>query len=223
MLSVAAESQILFAGGNLTHAPQIILDIFMSGDVSDDEVLFRNRGKPGDAVFVTGKLGGSSAGLKCLQNGHRLDQAGSLAIEQLIRAHLEPPNMNRIARKIAASKLANSMIDLSDGLAGDLAEICRESGTGAQVQLSKLPVHASIQKLASMMGWDPIQLALYGGEDYHLLFTVSAEKRSEFLRTINSEKIALFEIGNLTKDSGKIYGISENGKQFPLKAGYEHF
>jgi thiamine-monophosphate kinase len=223
MLSVAAENQILFAGGNLTQSPQIILDIFMCGTVAADEVLFRNRGKAGDSLFVTGKLGGSAAGLKCLKNGYRLGEAGNSAIEQLIRAHLEPPNMNHAARKIAASKLANTMIDLSDGLAGDLAEICRESKTGAIVQLSQLPINASIRELASAMDWDPEQLALYGGEDYHLLFTVSAEKRSEFLQIMDAEKIVVFEIGNLTAEPGKIHAISEDGKQFQLKAGYEHF
>jgi thiamine-monophosphate kinase len=216
MLSVAVENNIAFVGGNITRSPHVILDIFMSGDVAANEVLMRNGAKAGDSVFVNAPLGSSAAGLKCLQAGHRLGKAENSAIEQAIRAHLEPPNHNRLARKIASTKLASSMIDISDGLAGDLAELCRESGTGASLELGKIPIHNAIKELATTMNWDPSELALYGGEDYHLLFTVSVKDRADFLKGMKGETV--YEIGSMTQDSGKILADGKN-----LKSGYEHF
>jgi thiamine-monophosphate kinase len=216
MVTVAVENNIAFVGGNITRSPLLLLDIFMSGDVAANEVLMRNGGKAGDSIFVNAPLGASSAGLKCLQAGYRLNKAENSAIEQAIRAHLEPPNHNRLARKIASTKLASSMIDLSDGLAGDLAELCRESGTGASLELSKIPIHQAVKELANSMTWNASELALYGGEDYHLLFTVSAKNRSDFLAAMKGEQV--YEIGVMTPDSGKILADGKN-----LKSGYEHF
>ncbi len=220
MLSAAVENNIAFTGGNLTRSPQIFLDISMSGDVSADEALLRNGGKAGDRIFVTAPLGASAAGLTCLKSGFRSGKTENSAIGRAIRSHLEPPNNNQLARKIASLKLATSMIDLSDGLAGDLAELCRESGTGARVDISSVPIHPIVEELKNTMKWDPLDLALYGGEDYHLLFTVSPEHKSEFLERMKD--LIMFEIGMLTPDPGKIFG-ERNGELFALKTGYEHF
>jgi thiamine-monophosphate kinase len=206
-------------GGNVSRSPVLFLDIFMGGEVAADQVLFRNGAKPGDTIFVSSPLGGSAAGLKCLQAGHRPDS--NPAIYDAIQAHLEPPDHNALARKLASLKLLSSMIDLSDGLGSDLAEICRESGTGARIELDRIPIAKSVVELASLMNWDPIELALYGGEDYHLLFTVSSKNRMEFANRAGDLK--LYEIGIITDQADGICGIDAKGKLMPLKQGFEHF
>jgi thiamine-monophosphate kinase len=168
-------------------------------------------------IFITAPVGASAAGLACLKKGYRSD-SDNASIKHAIRSHLEPPNNNQLARKIASLKFATSMIDLSDGLAGDLAELCREGGTGARIEISNVPVDSVVRELMSTMNWDPLDLALYGGEDYHLLFTVSPGNKSYFLEHVQT----VFEVGVLTVDSGKILG-ERKGEVFALKPGYEHF
>lgn len=219
---------IPLVGGNVSQSSVLFLDIFMCGEVAAEEALFRNTAKPGDAIFVSSPLGASAAGLKCLQAGYRLsnlfvascfpEQPG---IRSAIQAHLEPPNHNPLARKLASLRLLSSMIDLSDGLGSDLAEICRESGTGARIQLDRIPIATCVTELASIMKWDPIELALYGGEDYHLLFTVAAEKRIEFAK--HATDLKLYEVGVMTDQADGIHAVDSKGELIPLKEGFQHF
>jgi len=223
MTSVAGEAGITFAGGNISQSPAMFLDIFMEGEVAADEALFRNGARPGDVLFVSSPLGASSAGLKCLESGYRSGKIESAAIREAIQAHLEPPDHNAFARKLASWKLLSSMIDLSDGLASDLPEICRESGTGAHLELNRIPVAGCVKELAASMNWNPLELALYGGEDYHLLFTVPSKNKSELLRRTNADNISVYEIGSLTESSQGICVLDSNGELIPLKQGFEHF
>ena len=218
MTSVAVENGITFAGGNVSKSPVLFLDIFMSGEVAADQALFRNTAKAGDAIFVSSPLGASSAGLICLKAGYRL---ANHDFHDAIQAHLEPPNHNSLARRLASLKLLSSMIDLSDGLGSDLAEICRESGTGARIELDRIPIAKSVTELVSTMKWDPIELALYGGEDYHLLFTVPAKNRMEFAKL--TADLKLYEIGVMTDQAEGIRAVDSKGELIPLKEGFQHF
>lgn len=209
---------IPLVGGNVSQSSVLFLDIFMCGEVAAEEALFRNTAKPGDAIFVSSPLGASAAGLQSLKAGHRLVDPD---FHDAIQAHLEPPNHNPLARKLASLRLLSSMIDLSDGLGSDLAEICRESGTGARIQLDRIPIATCLTELASIMKWDPIELALYGGEDYHLLFTVAAEKRIEFAK--HATDLKLYEIGVMTDQADGIHAVDTKGELIPLKEGFQHF
>jgi thiamine-monophosphate kinase len=218
MTSIAVENRIVFAGGNVSQSPVLFLDIFMGGEVAAEEALFRNSAKSGDILFVSTPLGASAAGLKCLQAGYRLADP---VFHDAIQANLEPPNHNSLARKLASLKLLSSMMDLSDGVASDLAEICRESGVGARIQLDRIPVAKCVTKLASTMNWNPTELALYGGEDYHLLFTVPAKNRMEFSKRTGGLKF--YEIGVITDQADGICAVDAKGDLIPLKEGFQHF
>ena len=221
MTSVSNEAGIAFVGGNVSQSPVLFLDIFMGGEVASDQALFRNGAKAGDSIFVSSPLGASDAGLKCLQAGHRLEKSELPAVRDAIQAHLEPPNHNALARKLASWKLLSSMIDLSDGLGSDLAEICRESGTGARIELNRVPIAKTVTELASVMKWDPQELALYGGEDYHLLFTVPHKNMSEFAQ--RTADLKLYEIGVMTDSAEEIRAVNSKGELVQLKQGFEHF
>jgi thiamine-monophosphate kinase len=205
-------------GGNVSKSEVLFLDIFMAGEVAPEEALFRNTAKPDDAIYVSSPLGASAAGLKSLTAGRRLADAD---FHDAIQAHLEPPNHNALARKLASLKLLSSMIDLSDGLGSDLAELCRESRTGARIELDRIPIAKCVTELASIMKWNPIELALYGGEDYHLLFTVPAKSRMEFAK--HTADLKLYEIGVMTNQADGVHTVDSKGKLIPLKEGFQHF
>jgi len=220
MRAAAGKHAISLIGGNVTESPLLFLDITMIGTVRRSDVLFRSGAKPGDLIYVTGPLGVSEEGLRLLQKGFRLSRRNSPRMRQAILKHLDPPDLNQFARELGGSRLANCMIDLSDGLASDLTEICRESKVGATIQLERLPV---AKKRGSKPNSKLIEVALHGGEDYHLLFTVSPEKAARLLRLAARTQTRLFEIGRIENASGGIHGIDSQGRRTVLSGGYRHF
>jgi thiamine-monophosphate kinase len=136
---------------------------------------------------------------------------------------MDPPLLDTLSQKLASWKMLTSMIDLSDGIASDLKEICRESSTGAEVQVRKLPISDAVLFWAERWNYDPVRLALTGGEDYHLLFTVSRRSRTSFLKKAKEERISFWEIGTILKRGRGLHLISDSGKRTPFPEGYEHF
>jgi len=223
MKSAAQKHGICLIGGNITQSPLLFLDITMMGTVRRGEVLFRSGARRGDLIYVTGPLGGSAAGLRLLQKGFRLQRKNAKPVQQAILSHLDPPDLNSFARKLAASGLAHSMIDLSDGLGPDLSEICRESKVGAVVELQNVPVVESVRSRKGKRNVNPVELALQGGEDYHLLFTVSPKNSARLLRLAAKNRTKLFGIGRIVHASEGIHSIDSKGIRRPLGGGYEHF
>ncbi len=234
MDSVFKEAGISLIGGNVAASAVFFLDLFLTGMVPREQVLFRSGAREGDSIFVTGPLGGSAEGLRLLKKGFRLSRNGktlvrpagireSRFVKESIMAHVDPPSLSQVARRLAAWKMLSSMIDLSDGIGADLREICRESGTGAEIDLARLPVAPALLYRAEKGKSDPFALALCGGEDYHLLFTVPKSLRERFLRRSKKEGIRVFEIGRILNRKQGIYTVTEGGKRKALPSGYEHF
>jgi thiamine-monophosphate kinase len=152
--------------------------------------LARGAARPGDALWVGGTLGESAAGRHLLARGARLagrrvelpaalGLAGGLAAaaRRAIRRHLAPAPQLALGHALGRLATANpghppAAIDVSDGLARDLGRLCRESNAGAEVDLPALPLAPRAGALAARLGLDPLDLALGGGEDYVLLFTL---------------------------------------------------
>jgi thiamine-monophosphate kinase len=232
MSSVARECDVKLIGGNITAAPQLFIDITMMGSVSKKRTLRRDGARRGDSIFVTGSMGASAEGLNLLQDGFRLlgnglilpnGQRDSHLVMEAILRHIDPPCLVDVARKLAATSQITSMIDLSDGLSGDLQEVCRESGVGARIELKWLPIDPCVLYWERKRNRDPRILALEGGEDYHLLFTVGKKSRDAFLRRMKSMKITTYEIGHIVSRSEGIYAVDEEGNSRPLGGGYQHF
>ena len=113
------------------------------------------------------------------------------------------------------------MLDLSDGLAGDLRRICEAGKVGAKLRLDKIPISRKTHQIARELGQDPLQLALEGGEDYELLFTLPGREVDKF---ISGMKFPLSLIGEITGKKEEILVVDKDGRSYPLKArGYEHF
>lgn len=235
MSSAADPLGMVCIGGNLSAAENLFLDIFIAGTVAKDAVIMRSGARVGDSIFVTGKLGSAAEGYHLLKDGFRLlgeheeglvipgDQRDSRFVYECVLRHLDPPCLNDVARAVASTKAVHSMIDLSDGIGSDLAEICRESQVGAMLELSRLPIAPGVLYWERKRNQDPLTLALQGGEDYHLLFTASNKDGEILAGRAEKFKIELFEIGRIVPEDEGIHTVNELGQKQPLAKGYEHF
>ena len=143
----------------------------------------RDGARAGDLLYVTGTLGDSLAGLKLLSSRKRAKTRSmrSIGETRLIRRHLRPSPRVEIGHLLSAHRLATAAIDVSDGLSGDLRHICTQSGVGVEVDAQALPLSSELRTYAHVHAMDPVAIALQGGEDYELLFTVSPRNRAKLL------------------------------------------
>ena len=169
LAQAAREYGVAVIGGDTVASPGgLIVTVTLTGRVPADQMLRRAGAKVGDLIFVTGPLGEAAAGLKILRQGLELPQDLK---EALTEAQLRPRPQLRAGRLLAQEGLATALIDTSDGIATDLYHICRASGVGARIPAAAVPVSPRVTAAAPHLGCDPLDLALFGGEDYLLLFT----------------------------------------------------
>jgi thiamine-monophosphate kinase len=234
LLGRAAEAGVDIVGGNLAATESaLVIDVTLLG--TGDRLLLRSGAQPGDAVVVTGTLGGAAAGLRCLVEGARLDADGRLAsrgrwsaglaeeVRHCLRAQLDPEPPLAFARALAEHDLAHAAMDLSDGLSGDLLALCEASGVSAWVDSDRLPVDPHVVALEKAGGPDGFSLALHGGEDYQLLLAVP-QGRLEHLRDLAQVwSLPLTVVGEFTPGpSGLSLKFGERLRRLKPKA-YDHF
>jgi len=169
LAQAAREYGVAVIGGDTVASPGgLIVTVTLTGRVPADQMLRRSGAGIGDLIFVTGPLGEAAAGLKILRQGLDLPQELQ---EALTEAQLRPRPHLRAGRLLAQEGLATALIDTSDGIATDLYHICRASGVGARIPAAAVPVSPRVTAAAPHLNCDPLDLALFGGEDYLLLFT----------------------------------------------------
>jgi thiamine-monophosphate kinase len=171
---------------------------------------------------VTGTLGDSKAGLEILLGGPHAGQPAPWE-RALVRKHIRPVPRIREGLLLSRNRLATSLMDISDGFWTDIRNLAEASGVGADIRIADLPVSASLRRFAADRKVDPSLLALYGGEDFELLFTVAREKIKGVTRFIRSGKIAASPVGTISRRKGiRFYDVSD--KALRLKnGGFEHF
>ncbi len=211
--SAAEESGTKLVGGDISAAPKIVISVALLGE--GERAIQRGGARPGDWIFVSGTLGDAACGFRLLKRG--LLSGKKRQASALVRAFLDPKPQIALGRALSLRGLATAMIDLSDGLSVDLLHLCEESKTGAEVYLEKLPLSAEIRKFEKK----PEELALHGGEDYQLLFTVSPFRVNELAQL--RKRYSIHWIGRMTARSG-IRIIDKKGKSHRLEPrGYQHF
>jgi thiamine-monophosphate kinase len=204
----AAEHDAWVAGGNLARAAELFLSIALIGEMSGPPVR-RSGGRPGDGLYVTGTLGEAALGLRELQ-------ANPSARGVSVRRFREPIPRIR-AGLVLARRIASAMIDVSDGLVQDLRHLCEASGVGAEVWLDSLPCSPRVRR------HDPT-LALRGGEDYELLFSIPKQVEARLKRLRGRLGCPVTKIGRLLPSRDGLRICDAGGKTLPIEsAGFDHF
>ena len=218
LIGLAAEFGVTLAGGDTAESPSgILADIVVMGTAPKGKSVLRSGARPGDRIFVSGELGGSAAAVVEMRSGLKNKKNGKpkKLNPSDYRRHFYPEPRIELARILREKGLASAMIDTSDGLSIDLAHLCEESGVGAELDAALIP-RARVGKPAREVDLD---LALHGGEDYELLFTIRAGKRIP----ARIAGVALTEIGHITRGP-KVSLRTRSNKVHELKPrGWEYF
>ena len=173
----ANEFGVRIVGGDTVRADRLILSVALIGVTGEGGIVRRAGAGPGDAVWVTGSVGGAAAGLALLRAAGS-DARAAAILERfpgLAAAHRRPAP--RVREGVAASLAgATAMIDLSDGLGGDVGHICEASAVGARLAVDAVPQADGVAETARWMGRDPIELAVGGGDDYELAIAIPPDR-----------------------------------------------
>ena len=232
---------VTIAGGDTSLSPgPLFVNVALLGEAGEGKWVQRSGAKLGDVIMVTGHLGASAAGLEAIRSARgqeeeigakqvrqwrrfkEMETSRLEAVERAIDRHFLPLPRVVEGRWLAVQGWAHAMIDLSDGLASDLAHLCRESGLGARIYEDKLPISPWARVVAEELGKDALALALAGGEDYELLFTTSraGEVEQAFIREGLAEVTA---IGEMVAEAEGISLVRKDRTLVPLKGGFDHF
>jgi len=205
----------LIGGDTCSSKSGFVISITMMGEQLPEQTVRRSGAVPGDMICVTGTVGDSALGLQLLQRGER---------EGLpVLRHLDPVPRVAEGMALAEARLPSAMIDISDGLAADLGHILDQSGVGACVHLESIPLSEPFRCGCNSMDLDPFSLALAGGEDYELLFTVPPAQQHLVRELLTGTGSSVTVIGNIT-ESRHLSIIAGDGSEYTLAAkGYDHF
>lgn len=234
MLRCGRKFGISIVGGDVVSSPRnAVVTISLLGEVARGRVIYRSGAKVGDSILVTGDFGGSGAGLEILRGRWKIPGKSDYVQrckKNLISKHLFPQPRVQEAEIISRKRLATAMIDSSDGLDLSLRFICQASKVGAKVWLEKIPIAVSLKNLTCQKEVESslelegalraLIFALYGGEEYELVFTVSHEKVGKVLRDVPHTTM----IGEIVPARWGIRYLDRENKEVKLKGrGYEHF
>mgnify|MGYP006194380301 CR=1 FL=1 len=183
-------------GGDTTRGP-LSLTMIAKGIVPRGKALTRSGAKVGDYIYVTGTLGDAALGLKLCQGTHEVSKKHQAHVLQ--RFHYPSA---RVALGQALRNIASSAMDLSDGLYSDIQHILKRSAVGASIDVAKLPLSQALKDSCDTN--TAMQLALSGGEDYELLFTVPEAKRGSLDVLLSPYGVAVTCIGRITGVAGKL-------------------
>jgi len=227
LLDLASRYGVQLIGGDTSRTNGgVVIDSIVSGECAAGMAVMRSGARAGDHVFVTGSLGAAAAGLRLIERGAHLAEQNladddSQKLDHVLLRQLRPEPRVGWGIVLGEERLATSMIDLSDGLSSDLNRLCTSSNVGALIDSALLPVDDRVTELCGRRALDPLQLALHGGEDFELLFTVNPDNVARLPRRVDGVEIK--RIGEIT-DSGHGVKVSEGMRIWELKpGGWVHF
>lgn len=228
LMSACGPHHVHLIGGDTSASRQgLFLSITLLGTTAQGHALFRKGARVGDGIYVTGTLGDSLAGLQLLTSRHAPRRGAALArVDRnfLIDRHRHPTARVREGLWLNQAQLATAAIDLSDGLSGDIRHLCEASLVGADIELSRLPVSPACRAYAGNRNLHPSALALAGGEDYELLFTVAARDEQKLERQARARRFPITRIGTIRPRRFGLQSVAFDGTRAPLPiTSYRHF
>ena len=215
------EQEVELVGGD-TRASMtgLVISVTVLGHAKQEAVVRRSGAQLHDLICITGNLGAAYMGLQLLERERRVlsdvkdPQPKFAGNEYLLEKYLKPRPRTDIVVTLAEEGIRpTAMIDLTDGLASDLMQLCKASGCGARIYLERIPLARQTTALAEEMHIDPVIAALNGGEDYELLFTVPLAMQEQVMR------LGLVDvIGHITSEASGCYLVTPDGGEIRLKA-----
>lgn len=221
METACKELGVDLVGGDTTASMNgLIITISAVGRAAKDEVVYRSGAKEHDLICITSNLGAAYMGLHLLEREKRVlkDIANAepqfAGFEYLLERYLKPRARVNVLKALADEGIRpTSMIDLSDGLASDLRQICLASQCGARIYLERIPIARQTSELAEQMHIDPVVAALNGGEDHELMFTVPLAMQEKIMA------LGLVDvIGHITREEAGVVLVTPDGEGIALKA-----
>jgi thiamine-monophosphate kinase len=220
IFDLARRFHVDLAGGDTVRAPFLILSLTVWGQVERKRMATRSGAKPGDLLFVTGELGGAQAGLELLSGKVKGVPGAAVAVKR----HCRPMPRLKEAEALGRAGGVNGMIDISDGLASECQHLSKESRAGIEIWEEKIPILPVTQRVAKVKDLPGTDLALFGGDDYELLFTAPerrAEKLRKALRKLGTRTTV---IGKVTPERPGVVMVTKSGERKKItRAGFDHF
>ncbi len=221
METACKELGVDLVGGDTTASMNgLIITISAVGRAAKDEVVYRSGAKEHDLICITSNLGAAYMGLHLLEREKRVlkdianPEPQFAGFEYLLERYLKPRARVNVLKALADEGIRpTSMIDLSDGLASDLRQICLASQCGARIYLERIPIARQTSELAEQMHIDPVVAALNGGEDHELMFTVPLAMQEKIMA------LGLVDvIGHITREEAGVVLVTPDGEGIALKA-----
>lgn len=212
----------LVGGDTVRTSGPLVASLALTGSAPGKPIL-RSGARQGDVLAVTGRLGGSLAGLMLLRSGRPLD-----GVQSLVRRHLEPLARVQEGRILAESGLVTAMIDVSDGVSSEAHHLAESSSVGIAIESEKLPLAEGLTDRARDLGNGPVEIALESGEEFELLFTLSSQDLQEIDRLFQCVKektgTEIHAIGEVRPHAEGVVLVHADGSRQPLPPkGYDHF
>ena len=221
----AKEFKAVLAGGNTALSDRLIVSITLFAEMPARNVVYRTGGRPGDIIYVTGTPGDSALGLRVLKR-HGAGAIKDSSFRRSTSRHLDPSPRIKAGMALSYTHLANAMIDISDGLLLDLERLTRESGVGAVVDSTKLPLSTEFKRYRKGLKRPSgaIKLALTGGEDYELLFTAPEGAAKRIAAISKRLRLRITPIGYITARPGSVTVMGTGPKPLNFtRRGFSHF
>jgi len=215
----AAHYRCALFGGDTVRTPgPLMVSVTMLGAVPEGRMVKRAGAQAGDTVFVTGTVGDAALGL-ALRNGADWPLADAQR-DHLLSRYLLPQPRNALAETILHE--ASAAMDVSDGLAGDLAKLCRVSGVAATIDAARVPLSDAAQ---AVIAADPaaLETALTGGDDYEILCTVPPARVDRFRVAAMAAKVAVTPIGTIEEGEGARFRDAKGRELAFRRAAFSHF
>lgn len=211
-------------GGDTVSTPgPLMASITAFGRVAEGKMIHRSGARPGDHVVVTGTIGDAALGLDILRSGRVATALANDAAsrDSLVGRYRVPQPRNALAPAVRAH--ASAAMDVSDGLAGDLAKLCAASAVSATIELAAIPLSKAASAVLSA-GAVTLSEIVSGGDDYEILCTVAADAFQTFAEATGTSGVAVTRIGTITAGKAAPKFLDAKGAEMPLtRTSYSHF
>jgi thiamine-monophosphate kinase len=215
----------LVGGDTVGSTGPIAISVTVVGEV--ERPILRTGARPGDLIFVTGEVGASAAGLWCMEKPDRVD-ASSLDrgyVNVTTRAHRRPVPQLAAAQAIGRSRCRVAMLDDSDGIARSVYLLAEANQLDVRLAVTMLPIGAATRAVAGVAGIDPVDWALFGGEDYHLVGAVAPDQWRDLTKALAGVGTPCHAIGEVLPGAGRVWvrGPDEQVHELARIGGFAHF